>query len=280
MKKKYTSKIKLLALKFAAKNNIFVMKDSFSGNYTKNITKNNKKPIMVNLGAGSFYHPMWINLDYSNEFYGNVQNKNMVSHDLSSMGRLPFEPDIVDVYYCSHVIEHLNNDCVSKIFQEVYRSLKPGGVFRLACPDIEYLYDDIKNGSGDVNLSIKPWGMQFNTLKESFLEQFCTILIHDENYRKNLLLRDDNFNENLQKLSMKSFLDLYLGILPNNANILMPHGHCNWFSFEKIELMLKNAGFNTVYKSEFCKSRFPELRAPTLFDGTVPEISLYVEAIK
>ena len=42
----------------------------------------------------------------------------------------------VDVVYSSHMIEHLDRHDVDKFIAETYRLLRPGGVIRLAVPDI------------------------------------------------------------------------------------------------------------------------------------------------
>lgn len=280
MKKKYTSKIKSLIFNAADRLNLLVLKDPFRENYSQNVLKHLGAVKMVNIGAGRFYHPLWVNLDYGNDFYATVQNKNMLSHDLSSIKPFPFDPDSVDVYYCSHVVEHLNNDSVENIFNEVYRSLKPNGVLRLVCPDMEHLYKNLKSGDGEIFLAIRPWGGKYKSKRESFLEHFCTILVHDDKYGENTNDEDEMFWKNIELLDMNQFLNLYSRRVPKEANKLMPHGHCNWFTFDKVSEMLRAAGFRNIQRSEFGKSQCVALRSTTLFDGTSPELSLYVEAEK
>ena len=49
----------------------------------------------------------------------------------------PFKSDTFDYVYCEHFIEHLERDQGLACLREVLRCLKPGGVFRLATPDLE-----------------------------------------------------------------------------------------------------------------------------------------------
>jgi hypothetical protein len=71
--------------------------------------------------------------------------------------------------------------------------------------------------------------------------------------------------------------------------------HINWFNYAKLERMLRQAGFGTVYRSAPQQSRFAELRGMGGWlatgdvleitrmlglDTTHPGISLYVEAVK
>ena len=47
---------------------------------------------------------------------------------------LPFEADSFDGAYCSHIIEHFTYKDVIRIFSEVYRILKPKGIFVIKTP--------------------------------------------------------------------------------------------------------------------------------------------------
>lgn len=49
---------------------------------------------------------------------------------------LPIEEASVDVVFSSHVIEHLSRDDAQAAFNNVFKILKPGGVFRLVVPDL------------------------------------------------------------------------------------------------------------------------------------------------
>ncbi|WP_062307740.1 class I SAM-dependent methyltransferase [Polynucleobacter sinensis] len=52
---------------------------------------------------------------------------------------LPVNNNSCDAVYCSHVLEHLSlKDCKIALIN-TYKILKPGGVFRLVLPDLEYL---------------------------------------------------------------------------------------------------------------------------------------------
>lgn len=51
--------------------------------------------------------------------------------------RLPFATGSVDVLYSSHMLEHLDRIDAAKFMTEARRVLAPGGIFRLAVPDLE-----------------------------------------------------------------------------------------------------------------------------------------------
>jgi predicted SAM-dependent methyltransferase len=86
---------------------------------------------MLNLGCGKRYHKDWVNLDF-------VSNSADVrAHNL--LQGIPFENNTFDVVYHSHVLEHFNQSDGKKFIEECYRVLKPGGIIRIAVPDLEQI---------------------------------------------------------------------------------------------------------------------------------------------
>jgi predicted SAM-dependent methyltransferase len=84
--------------------------------------------VKVHLGPGQGnYLPGWINVD-ANMFTAKCD----VWADFRS--GLPFKSNTVDVIYSHHVIEHLQDSQLQFHFNEMFRCLKPGGVFRIAGP--------------------------------------------------------------------------------------------------------------------------------------------------
>ena len=81
----------------------------------------------VHLGPGKRnYLPGWINVD-ANIFTGKAD----VWADIRNP--LPFHDASVDAVYSHHVIEHLPD--LPRHFREVFRILKPGGMFRIGGPN-------------------------------------------------------------------------------------------------------------------------------------------------
>lgn len=69
----------------------------------------------------------WVHVDLGN--YPHVTSSDIVS--------LPFEDDICDVIYSSHVIQYFDREAIVFILKEWLRVLKSGGIIRLAVPDFE-----------------------------------------------------------------------------------------------------------------------------------------------
>lgn len=83
--------------------------------------------VKVHLGPGQeHYLDGWINVDANI-----ISAKCEVWADLNHT--LPFHDNTVDTFYSHHVVEHLSN--LRAHLAEVYRCLKPGGVYRLAGPN-------------------------------------------------------------------------------------------------------------------------------------------------
>lgn len=84
-------------------------------------------PVKVNIGSGGKPLDGWINCDV-------VWRAGCY---LDATAPWPTAAGIVDVIYADNVIEHITLDDGRLVFKHAYDALKPGGVFRLATPDVE-----------------------------------------------------------------------------------------------------------------------------------------------
>jgi len=83
----------------------------------------------LNLGCGAHFHPAWLNLDLS------PASPQVMPHDLRAP--LPFPDGRFAVVYHSHVLEHFERSFAPVFLAECFRVLKPGGILRVAVPDLE-----------------------------------------------------------------------------------------------------------------------------------------------
>ena len=103
---------------------------------------------MLNLGCGTRYHRDWVNLNYT------ATGPDVIAHDLYN--GIPFDGESFEVVYHSHLLEHFPKSFASFFLKECYRILKPGGIIRIAVPDLEqiartYVYLLEKSLQGDQN---------------------------------------------------------------------------------------------------------------------------------
>lgn len=85
----------------------------------------------LNLGCGNNYiaSEQWTNIDFISH------SKDVRAHNL--IRGIPFNDNTYDLVYHSHVLEHFTKEDAVKFIEECFRVLKPGGIIRIAIPDLE-----------------------------------------------------------------------------------------------------------------------------------------------
>lgn len=86
----------------------------------------------LNVGCGTDYKDGWVNIDNNSD--NNIEKLDL-SHDLRNP--LPFNDDTVDFIFNEHFVEHLTVEESKIAIKDMMRVLKPGGVLRIAMPDLE-----------------------------------------------------------------------------------------------------------------------------------------------
>ena len=106
----------------------------------------------LNLGCGKHYsiQQEWVNVDFISAGEG------VIAHNL--LNGIPFASNSFDLVYHSHVLEHFSKIDGEKMIAECFRVLKPGGVLRIAIPNLEVIVkkyiqlldDGIKNPQDEI----------------------------------------------------------------------------------------------------------------------------------
>jgi predicted SAM-dependent methyltransferase len=155
--------------------------------------------LKVQLGPGQEnYLKGWINVD-ANMFTGKCD----IWADLRNS--LPFHTETVKAFYSHHVIEHLPN--IHFHLKEVFRCLKPGGVYRVGGPngdsaiskfvehDLEWFSDfpnTRKSMGGKFENFIFCRGEHLTILTFSMLEEFMSNIGYVE-IRECLVVKETNY---------------------------------------------------------------------------------------
>lgn len=84
---------------------------------------------LLNVGCGRCYHDDWTNIDLV------ASGPQVRQYDLRR--GLPYDDGSFDAVYHSHVLEHLTPEDAAGMLAECGRVLRPGGVLRVAVPDLE-----------------------------------------------------------------------------------------------------------------------------------------------
>ena len=113
----------------------------------------------LNVGCGSSFSTKkeWTNLDFI------CTGDGVIAHNL--LDGIPFDNKSFDLVYHSHVLEHFSKEEGENLIKECFRVLKPGGLIRIAVPDLEiiarnylkYLEHGIKNPINEVITKNYEW---------------------------------------------------------------------------------------------------------------------------
>ena len=248
-----------------------------------------RKPF-YNVGAGSFYHPYWTNIDYVSDWYSGVQ-KNVINHNLMSKSPLPIDTGKAKIIYTSHTIEHIKEDAVQVLFDQAYRCLDEGGVFRITTgPDAETDFRALVNNDEDWfywdRYYVAKGSYEFMflgpansvPLSERWLHHIASQLAPNDISPSKVKLTDKEIWKAIDKFGFPDVLDYLCGLCDFQSE--RAGNHVSWWTHEKIIKFLKNAGFKNIYRSGYGQSCSPLMRNSKLFDSTHPQMSIYVEAVR
>jgi SAM-dependent methyltransferase len=245
---------------------------------------------LLAIGESNYYRfPFrWVTVDWSKSDFQAFLTPGMV---------LPFASRSFRTAYSAHLIEHLDDPTLGALFRETYRILTPGGHIRLECPDAEFL-------------------------RKSYLAQDPHVLRHFRECRRYLtetLGFDDKYQGD--QLTLLGEISNYIEHDRNSGHIPVyasreevdarapwsleefsawaqslkteeqrkTGGHNNALYFNKLERMLRDAGFSNVTRVEFGRTTIPGLSLNSRlrrFWDSIPEkshrafYSLYIEARK
>lgn len=230
----------------------------------------------ANIGAGThFYHPRWSCFDC----YGRSFESPKYGYTNLDLCRTKI-PGKYRLIYSSHVVEHIPEDRLSFFLENIVESLVPGGCVRFVYPCARSAYEALQRDdlsyfeiySSKVAINIP----RVDKIVYLFLDLMiseCRELTFNHDFRK-------HFERLRTRSSMVELLD-YCKDYPlklKTAN-LKGFDHVNWFTHEKLGTELQRYGLQP-HISAFGQSRYSPMREVPLFDGWLPCISSYTEAIK
>lgn len=133
------------------------------------------KGVKLNVGCGTDYKKGWINIDNNSD--NNIKRLDL-NWDL--LKPLPIPSNSADYVFSEHFFEHFNIEDAQMIMRDLMRVLKPGGVMRIAMPDLKWVvnnylhtpinkdpviknfgFDFVKTRAEWMNMSFRWWGHQW-----------------------------------------------------------------------------------------------------------------------
>jgi len=232
--------------------------------YSKDSIENRR---FYNLGAGAFRHPCWTNVDHKSDWYRSVQGHDFIEWDLLSLTRIRVADNSAEIVYCSHTIEHITDDAAQNMFNEAFRILKKGGVFRVTTPNIDLEYRAFKEKD-----------RQFFYWKKD--KSFSLHQIFLSHFASSASISDHELDKIFSKMEYEEALNYCISRCSLETQRNSPGGHINWWNAKKLRRMIGTAGFREVCLSGYGQSSSPVLRNTRFFDNTHIPISIYMEAIK
>ena len=234
--------------------------------------------------GGGINHPCWTNVDVDKAWKGDSYFPNGreydpdkdIAHDLLSMNPLPIGSATAELVHSRFTVDRLTDDAAQFFFKEVFRILKPGGIFRIISTDLDLDYRAYLNKDKDYFF----WLNKEISIEQMFLFHVVTQLstiYYDKNTNN---ITDEELRELFKRMTYEDALDdcvskCSLEIHKNNR-----YDHFNWWNQRKFERMLSNAGFKEYFRSAPGQSSVPVLRNELFFDNDHLKVMMYMEAIK
>ena len=132
------------------------MKLFFNKSNIGKLIKQHEGDLKLNVGCGTDYKAGWVNIDNNSD--NNIEKLDL-NWDLRNP--LPFPDNSVDYIFNEHFIEHLTVEEGKASVKDFMRVLKPGGVLRIATPDLSVSVDLYNDPKWKSHPFITKFGLQF-----------------------------------------------------------------------------------------------------------------------
>lgn len=240
----------------------------------RNYSKDDK---FLNFGSGAFFHKFWTNYDYQGQskYYQNLQGtegQDFFSINLCNENlKIPEKNNSISLIYCSHTLEHLDDQSSYFFLKECFRILKKNGVLRLNLPNTKNHFDlmNLLLSQRQVNKHIEEkyirdatWKILSDTSKINIKE--ITKLLKESKYKSS-----DFYKRAKKKYSHSTIFD------GNN-----PERHINYWDFEKLIYISSIIGFGFVIPTYQCTSVALPFKNNHIFDNTESHASFYADIVK
>jgi predicted SAM-dependent methyltransferase len=232
--------------------------------------RSDEQNLMINVGGGYFVRRHWRVMDFPSTWYNEVSPFIDYAVDLTANTPWQFQDNSVACLFSSHTLEHIPEEHCEHVLSEMHRCLRPQGAVRIVVPDFDLAC--AAYAAGNLDFFTHNDG---ESLEEKFLDFFATHL--------KTSVRADDVRRRFSEMPANEFADYLTNMIPRESQRLSTGNHINWWNYAKLSSMLHKVGFRNVYRSHEQGSRFAAMRGrgrQTGFDSTLPELSLFVEAIK
>jgi SAM-dependent methyltransferase len=95
--------------------------------------------------------------------------------------RIPVSDESLEVVYSSHLIEHLDPHETEQFLREIHRSLEPGGIIRLAVPDLKRRVESYVR-TGDADAFMRSLSMRVSSARD-LRDKIRLLFLGDRDHR-------------------------------------------------------------------------------------------------
>lgn len=241
-----------------------------------------RTPALVNAGSRTFSRPGWTNLGVPAEKERTVDHGTDYVHELNSDAPWPFPDAELDAIYCAHVVQRLSDQAAERIFREAFRCLRPRGVLRVLCSDMEHIHRAfVREDRFFFSRCDFVQTLPNLSLAQAFLHCFAYARTTHADPRLCAALDDAEVHDLFARLPLEEALAAVVAPVPlEAARKAFPRESHNWWTMGKVSRALRAAGFQTVIEQRFNSSASPHMTTRGVFDAFQPQLSLYVEAVR
>jgi hypothetical protein len=237
--------------------------------------------------GGGLHHPCWTCIDVDRPWKNadhdgddtEYDPRRDIAHDLLSLQPIPVDSSVAELVHTRFTIASIMDAAAALMFSEVFRMLKPGGIFRISTPNIDLDYRAYLHG----DRSFFYWFAKRTppvSIEQAFLFHVASqlSLIHPDGAVERIT--DDEFRELLWTMGLEDALDHCISKCSVEIQKRNRQDHMNWWNSKKLERMLGAAGFKAIYYSTREQSASPVLRNNAYFDNEDNRFVMYMEAVK
>ena len=236
-----------------------------------------KSSKFICFGSGAFYHNRWTNYDYPGRslYYKNIQGNefedfqpiNLCDKNLV----LPEKNNSIELIYCSHTLEHIEEKSSKHFMKECFRILKKGGLLRVALPNTKNNFYILQLVKQQNNLD--------KIIKQNYLQDAVSHIFSD---MKNMSL--DYSTSMVKKSKYNSSLFSKNSIIKHpeisKFNNNQPERHIAYWDLENLAEIIKKIGFKFIIPNYQGNSVGYPFRNLHVFDNTEQHMSIYADIIK
>ncbi len=250
-----------------------------------------KKRLFYNISVGAYkgfgggiQHPCWTNVDvdrsWKNDHYFPAAPEFNASidlaHDLLDMNPLPIDTSCAELVHSRFTVDRLTDEAAQLFFNEVFRILKKGGIFRIVSTNVDLDYRAYSNNDKKYYF----WLGEQLSIEQMFLYHVFTQLSTIYSDPSSIKISDDEFRKIFSTMAYEEALNHLASKCSIEIQKKNRYDHFNWWNQAKFEQMLAQAGFTSVYRSFPEQSAAPVMRNEYYFDNDHAKVMMYMEAVK